>query len=53
MKKLLGKLKETSTWKGLVFILTACGVALSQEQQDAIIAAGVGLIGLIEVFQKD
>ncbi len=53
MKKLLAKFRESSTWKGLIFLLTACGVALSQEQQEAIIAAGVALVGVIEVFQKD
>lgn len=53
MKKLLAKLKETSTWKGLIFIITACGVALSQEQQEAIIAAGVALVGVIDVFRKE
>lgn len=53
MKKLISKLKETSTWKGLIFIITAFGVALSQEQQEAIIAAGVALVGVIDVFRKE
>lgn len=44
---LLARLQEPSTWRGLVLIATACGAILSPEQQEAIIAGGLLLAGLI------
>jgi hypothetical protein len=42
--------QSPSSWRGLVMILSACGVALSPETSAAIIAAGMALSGLIGVF---
>lgn len=50
---LLDRAKEASTWRGIVALLTALGVALTPEQQNAIITAGLGLIGVIGVFFGD
>ena len=47
------RLGEASTWRGLVALLTAAGVTLSPEQTNAIIGAGLALIGLIGVFTAD
>lgn len=47
------KLSEASTWRGLVWLLTAVGVALSPEQQNAIVTAGIALAGVLGVFVKD
>ena len=47
------RLKEQSTWKGLVWLLTACGVALTPEQTEAIITAGLSLAGIIDIFTKE
>lgn len=49
----LDRLREPSTWRGILALLTAAGVALSPEQGEAIIAAGLALIGLVGVFTKD
>lgn len=43
---------EASTWRGLIFILTAVGLQLDPEQQTAIITAGMALAGLVGVFFK-
>lgn len=43
---------EASTWRGLIFILTAVGLQLDPEQQTAIITAGMALAGLVAVFFK-
>jgi len=43
-------LKQPSTWKGIVGVVTGFGITLSPEQTAAIVAAGVALIGLIDVF---
>lgn len=51
MKDTIGiALGEASTWRGLVFILTALGVSLDPAQVDAIVAAGLAVHGLIGVF---
>lgn len=45
-------LGEASTWRGIIFILTAVGVQLDPAQQTAIISAGMALSGLVGVFFK-
>ena len=45
-------LGESSTWRGIIFILTAVGVQLDPDQQTAIISAGLAFSGLIGVFFK-
>lgn len=49
----LSRLKEASTWRGIVAVIAAFGLAFSPEQAAAIVTAGVALIGAIEVFRKD
>ena len=46
-------LREPSTYRGLVWLLTAAGLALSPEQQIAIVGAGAALAGLIGAFFTD
>ena len=41
MDYLIEKLKEPSTWKGLVWLVTAFGVALSPDEKEAIAALGM------------
>ena len=50
---LLERGKEASTWRGLIALLTAIGVALTPEQGEAIIALGLAVIGAIGVFTAD
>jgi len=45
-------LNESSTWRGVVLILTAVGVQLDPDQQAAIITAGLAFSGLLGVFFK-
>lgn len=47
------RLSETSTWRGLFGILAAVGVHLRPDLADAIVAAGMALIGLINVIRKE
>lgn len=49
----LSRMAEPSSWRGVVALATAAGVTLTPEQQSAIIAAGLGVIGLIGVLAKD
>ena len=56
MKALLfvvARLKERSTWLGILGIVTAAGISLSPEQVEAITAVGVAVGGLILVLTKD
>jgi len=48
----LERLSENSTWRGLLLIATALGVKLEPELQNAILAAGLSAIGLINVIRK-
>ena len=52
MNFLLERLTENSTWRGLVMIATALGVQLDPTQANAIIAVGLSIVGLINVFRK-
>jgi hypothetical protein len=49
---IIERLSENSTWRGIVMLLTAVGVQVDPAQSNAIIAAGLALIGLINVFRK-
>ena len=50
---LLARGKESSTWRGLVALLTAIGWSLSPQQGEAIIALGLSVIGALGVFTAD
>lgn len=53
MAYILARLKEASTWRGIVAIVTACGVALSPDQVEAIVATGLALVGILGAFFPD
>lgn len=50
---LLERLKEPSTWRGMIMLLTAFGIAMTPEMIEAIIATGTGLAGLVGVLTTD
>ena len=50
---LLARLREPSTWRGLVWLLTVSGVLHTPEQAEAIMLAGMALAGLLGVFTND
>lgn len=50
---ILDRLKEPSTWRGIILILTSAGVAIDPALADAIIPAGIGLAGVIGVVTAD
>ncbi|MDY0282327.1 MAG: hypothetical protein RBR35_17410 [Salinivirgaceae bacterium] len=53
VKFLYSRLKEPSTWRGIVAIITAAGVTLSPEQSAAIVSAGLAGIGIVGAFFPD
>jgi hypothetical protein len=46
------RLKENSTWRGLILVATALGVKLDPALQEQIIVAGLSLVGLINIVRK-
>lgn len=45
--------KEASTWRGLMALVTAVGIAVSPELGEAIVALGLAVIGILGVLTKD
>lgn len=50
---ILNRLNETSTWRGIIGILTGLGVKLRPDLAEAIISAGMAAIGVINVLRKE
>lgn len=46
------RLKENSTWRGIILVVTALGVKLDPALQEQIIVAGLSLVGLINIVRK-
>lgn len=53
MKYAVDRLKEPSSWRGLVMIATAFGVAVNPDLLTAIVSVGTGLAGVIGFVFKD
>jgi hypothetical protein len=54
MKKfILDRLKQESTWRGLIQLVIACGIGINPDQAVALIAVGTSVIGAINVLKKD
>ena len=53
MNWVLRRLREPSTWRGLVWLATVAGLSLKPGQAEAIVAAGMALAGLLGVFLSD
>ena len=50
---ILARLKERSSWMGIISATAAFGILISPEQQEAIVAAGVAIAGVITMLTKD
>jgi hypothetical protein len=53
MNYLLDRLKEPSTWSGLVLLATTFGLQVSPDQSEAVISVGLLCAGIIGVFTQD
>lgn len=53
MNWFIDRLTEPSTWRGLVGLLTSAGIVLSPELAGQIIAAGLAVMGLINILRKE
>ena len=53
MAYLLARLKEASTWRGIALLLTAFGVQVAPEVQEAVISVGIAVAGAVGVLFPD
>lgn len=53
MAYLLARLKEASTWRGIAMLLTAFGVQVAPEVQEAVISVGIAVAGAVGVLFPD
>ena len=53
MKTLFKYLQQESTWRGIIQISTAVGIALNPAQAAALIAGGTAIVGVINAFKKN
>lgn len=53
LRFVLARLREASTYRGLMLILTGLGVALKPEVAEAIMALGMAAAGLVGVLVPD
>ena len=49
----LARLREPSTWRGIIFVLSALGVAIRPDLAEAIITLGVALAGGVAIAAPD
>ena len=48
----MNRIKQESTWRGLILMLTAFGVQIAPELQEAIITVGLALVGAINFLKN-
>ena len=53
MNWLIARLKEPSSWRGLIVLASIVGYKLDPTLQEAIVTAGVSLIALVEIIRKE
>jgi len=53
MNYLIQRLKEASTWRGIILVAAAAGAHWSPESQETVITVGVGLAGVIGALIPD
>ena len=49
----MNRLKQESTWRGIILALTAFGIQIEPELIESIIVVGLALVGLINIAKKD
>ena len=53
MNYLLERLKEPSSWRGIVMLAIGLGVGISPGQIETIVSVGTAVVGAIGVLAKD
>ena len=50
---IIARVKEPSTWRGFILLLTAMGVPVAPHMAEAVVTAGLGLAGLVGMVTRD
>jgi hypothetical protein len=50
---IISRLNETSTWRGVIALLTGVGVKIRPDLTEAIISAGMSAMGIINILRKE
>jgi len=50
---IMSRLKQESTWRGIITVATLLGWRLAPDQAESIITAGASLVGTINILKKD
>lgn len=53
IQTVLTRLQEPSTWRGIIWLLSALGVTIRPELWDSIAAAGMAVVGLLGLLADD
>jgi hypothetical protein len=53
LDSLIQRFSEGSTWRGLILLATSLGVGIQPEYHEHIIAIGIGLVGVINIFRRE
>lgn len=53
MKYLIDRLKEPSTWRGLIMVATGVGASWSPQSQETIVYVGVAIAGVVGAILPD
>lgn len=53
MQYLLKRLKELSTWQGIIAIVTGFGVSISPDLREAIATLGVAVFATVSIVLKE
>ena len=49
---IMNRIKQESTWRGIILMFTAFGVQIAPELQEAIITVGLALVGAINFLKN-
>lgn len=50
---ILARLREASTWRGIIMVLTAAGIPIAPAMAETIIAVGMALVGTVGIVTPD
>lgn len=50
---IIDRLNEASTWRGIIGVVTGLGVKIRPDLAESIIAAGISLMGIVNIFRKE
>ena len=50
---ILDRFSEQSSWRGAILVATALGITVEPALQNHLVAAGLGLVGAINIIRKE